>query len=63
MKTTFELSKGDLEEAVTDDINKVLEPNVRYEMDQLNINFTMDEAGATAVAQVVDAPDDDEDPD
>jgi hypothetical protein len=63
MKTTFELSKGDLEEAVTDYINKVLEPNVRYEMDQLNINFTMDEAGATAVAQVVDAPDDDEDPD
>ena len=61
MRTTFELSKADLEEAVTDYINKVLEPNVRYEMGQLNINFTMDEAGATAVAQVVDAPDDDDD--
>jgi hypothetical protein len=60
MKTTFELTKTDLEEAVTDYINKVLEPNVRYETDQLNINFTMDEAGATATAQVVDSPDDDD---
>jgi hypothetical protein len=63
MKTTFELSKADLEEAVTDYINKVLEPNVRYEIGQLSISFTMDEAGATAVAQVVDSPDDDKETD
>ena len=40
---TFELSKADLEEAVTDYINKVLQPNVGYDLGDLTVTFTVDE--------------------
>ena len=64
MIATFELSKADLEEAVTDYINKVLQPNVGYDLGDLTVTFTVDEFDISAVAKVVDTPggnDDDDD--
>jgi hypothetical protein len=59
---TFELTKADLEEAVTDYINKVLQPNVNYDLGDLSVTFTVNELDISAVAKVVDTPgDDDED--
>ena len=64
MIATFELSKADLEEAVTDYINKVLQPNVGYDLGDLTVTFTVNEFDLSAVAKVVDTPggnDDDDD--
>ena len=64
MKATFELTKADLEEAVTDYINKVLQPNVRYDLGDLSVTFKSDDLDISAIAQVIDTPggdDDDED--
>ena len=66
MIATFELSKADLEEAVTDYINKVLQPNVGYDLGDLTVTFTVNEFDISAVAKVVDTPggnDDDDDDD
>jgi len=57
MKTTFELST-DLEEAVTDYVNKVLQPNEPYTLGQLGIFITLDDDGATATATVLETADD-----
>ena len=64
MIATFELSKADLEEAVTDYINKVLQPNVGYDLGDLTVTLTVNEFDISAVAKVVDTPggnDDDDD--
>jgi hypothetical protein len=58
---TFELTKADLEEAVTDYINKVLQPNVSYDLGDLSVTFKVDDLDISAVAKVVDTPDDDGD--
>jgi hypothetical protein len=53
-----------LEEAVTDYINKVLQPNVGYDLGDLTVTFTVNEFDISAVAKVVDTPggnDDDDD--
>jgi hypothetical protein len=63
MKATFELTKADLEEAVTDYINKVLQPNVSYDLGDLNVTFKIDGLDISAVAKVVDTPGDDDDGD
>jgi len=65
MKATFELTKADLEEAVTDYINKVLQPNVRYDLGDLSVTFKSDDLDISAIAQVIDTPggDDDDDED
>lgn len=60
VKTTFELTKADLDEAVTDYVNKVVEPNEPYVVGQLSIAFVMDDVGATATATVIDSADDEE---
>ena len=61
MKATFELTKADLEEAVTDYINKVLQPNVRYDLGDLSVTFKSDNLDISAIAQVIDTPGDDDD--
>jgi hypothetical protein len=58
---TFELTKADLEEAVTDYINKVLQPNVSYDLGDLSVTFKVDDLDISAVAKVVDTPGDDDD--
>jgi hypothetical protein len=58
MKTTFELTKADLEEAITDYVNKVVEPSERYARGQLSVAITLDDVGATATATVIDTIDD-----
>jgi hypothetical protein len=60
---TFELTKADLEEAVTDYINKVLQPNVTYDLGDLSVTFKVDDLDISAVAKVVDTPGDDDDED
>jgi hypothetical protein len=57
---TFELTKADLEEAVTDYINKVLQPNVSYDLGDLSVTFKVDDLDISAVAKVVDTPGDDD---
>ena len=61
MKATFELTKADLEEAVTDYINKVLQPNVRYDLGDLSVTFKADDLDISAIAQVIDTPGGDDD--
>ncbi len=63
MIATFELTKADLEEAVTDYINKVLQPNVTYDLGDLSVTFKVDDLDISAVAKVVDTPGDDDDED
>ena len=63
MKATFELTKADLEEAVTDYINKVLQPNVRYGLGDLSVAFKSDDLDISAIAQVIDTPGGDDDDD
>jgi len=63
MKATFELTKADLEEAVTDYINKVLQPNVRYDLGDLSVTFKSDDLDISAIAQVIDTPGGDDDDD
>lgn len=63
MIATFELTKADLEEAVTDYINKVLQPNVSYDLGDLSVTFKVDDLDISAVAKVVDTPGDDDDGD
>ena len=63
MKATFELTKADLEEAVTDYVNKVLQPNVSYDLGDLSVTFKVDDLDISAVAKVMDTPGDDDDED
>ncbi len=63
MIATFELTKADLEEAVTDYINKVLQPNVTYDLGDLSVTFKVDDLDISAVSKVVDTPGDDDDED
>jgi hypothetical protein len=63
MKATFELTKADLEEAVTDYINKVLQPNMKYDLGDLSVTFKAEDLDISATAQVIDTPGDDDDND
>ena len=63
MKATFELTKADLEEAVTDYINKVLQPNMKYDLGDSSVTFKAEDLDISATAQVIDTPGDDDDDD